>query len=133
KSAHPMVPLSPASDPTKAENFKTGINNSGLNIDSQGNVWITNRFGSGLLGMMHMIDAGVRLKLEGVEAASDYLTKTMSEQKGGAHGGSVTLLRPDGSPYPGSPFKGGGLPGPWAVGVDGTDNVWHSNVAGPGG
>ena len=28
----------PATDPTKVENFKTGINNSGLNIDSQGNV-----------------------------------------------------------------------------------------------
>ena len=36
----------PASDPSKVENFKTGINNSGLGIDSQGNVWITNRFGS---------------------------------------------------------------------------------------
>jgi hypothetical protein len=28
----------PAADPSKAENFKTGINNSGLGIDSQGNV-----------------------------------------------------------------------------------------------
>jgi hypothetical protein len=27
----------PAADPSKAENFKTGIINSGLNIDSQGN------------------------------------------------------------------------------------------------
>ena len=74
----------PAADPSKAENFKTGINNSGLAIDSQGNVWVTNRFGNGLLGMAHLIDMGVRLKLEGVTAASDYLTKTMSEQKGGA-------------------------------------------------
>src|SRR5262249_785322 len=35
----------PASDPAKAEKFKTGINNSGLNIDSQGNVsnaWVSN-------------------------------------------------------------------------------------------
>jgi hypothetical protein len=115
--------------PTKAENFDTGINNSGLNIDGLGNVWITNRFGTGLLGMMHLVDMGVRAKLEGVAKASDYLTKTMSEQKGGA--GSVTLLRPDGSPYPGSPFKGGGLPGPWAVVVDGNDNVWISNFNGP--
>src|SRR5499426_1631673 len=130
-SGLPHVTRFPASDPTKAENFETGINNSGLNIDSQGNVWITNRFGTGLLGMAHMIDTGIRLKLEGVAAASDYLTKTMSEQKGGPHGGSVTLLRPDGSPYPGSPFKGGGLPGPWAVVVDGNDNVWISNFAGP--
>src|SRR5262245_39477385 len=84
-SGTPHVTRFPASDPTKAENFKTGINNSGLNIDSQGNVWITNRFGTGLLGMAHLIDMGVRLKLEGVAAASDYLTKKMSEHKGCAH------------------------------------------------
>jgi DNA-binding beta-propeller fold protein YncE len=121
----------PASDPSKVENFKTGINNSGLGIDSQGNVWVTNRFGTGLLGMAHLIDMGVRLKLEGVAAASDYLTTIMSKQKGGAFGGSVTVLRPDGSQFPGSPFKSGGLPGPWAVAVDGNDNIWISNFAMP--
>jgi hypothetical protein len=121
----------PASDPSKAENFSTGINNSGLAIDSGGNVWVTNRFGTGLLGMAHLIDMGIHLKLDGVASASDYLTKTMSEQKGGRFGGSVTLLKPDGTPFPGSPFKGGGLPGPWAVAVDGNDNVWISNFAMP--
>jgi len=122
----------PAADPSKAEKFKTGgFNGSGMAIDSLGNVWVTNRFGSGLLGMFHLVDMGVRLKLEGVTAASDYLTKTMSEQKGGKNGGSVSLLRPDGTPYPGSPFKGGGIPGPWAVVVDGNDNVWISNFAAP--
>ena len=117
----------PASDPSKAENFSTGINNSGLAIDSGGNVWVTNRFGTGLLGMAHLMDMGIHLKLEGVASASDYLTKTMSEQKGGRFGGSVTLLRPDGSQFPGSPFKSDGLPGPWAAAVDGNDNVWVSN------
>jgi hypothetical protein len=117
----------PASDPTKAVRFDVRWNNSGLNIDSRGNVWVTNRFGSGLLGMEHMVDMAVRLKTSGVLSASDYLTKTMSEQKGGS--GSVTLLRPDGSEFPGSPFRGGGLPGPWAVAVDGNDNVWISNFA----
>ncbi len=121
----------PASDPTKVENFKTGINNSGLAIDSRGDVWVTNRFGTGLLGMAHLVDMGIRLKLEGVAPASDYLTSTMSKQRGGSHGGSVTLLRPDGTPFPGSPFKGGGLPGPWAAAVDGNDNVWISNFAMP--
>ena len=79
----PHVTRFPASDPSKAENFDTGINNSGLNIDSQGNVWITNRFGTGVLGMAHMVDMTVRFKAEGVEKASDYLTKTMSQQQGG--------------------------------------------------
>ncbi len=121
----------PASDPSKAENFSTGINNSGLAIDSGGNVWVTNRFGTGLLGMAHLIEMGVHLKLKGVASASDYLTKTMSEQKGGRFGGSVTLLRPDGSQFPGSPFKSDGLPGPWAAAVDGNDNVWVSNFNTP--
>ena len=47
------------------------------------------------------------------------------------HSGSVTLLRPDGTHFPGSPFTGGGLPGPWAAVVDGNDNVWISNFAIP--
>ncbi len=129
-SGLPHVTRFPASDPTKAEKFTTGINNSGMNIDSQGNVWVTNRFGTGVLGMAHLVDMGVRLKEDGVAAASDYLTKTMSQQQGGTiDGGTVTLLRPDGTPYPGSPFKSGGLPGPWAVVVDGNDNVWISNFA----
>ena len=119
----------PAAEPTKAVKFDVRSNNSGLNIDSQGNVWVTNRFGPGLLGMAHMIDMAVHLKTGGVLSASDYLTKTMSEQKGGS--GSVTVLRPDGTQLPGSPFKGGGLPGPWAVVVDGNDNVWVSNFAMP--
>jgi hypothetical protein len=121
----------PATDPSKVENFKTGINNSGLAIDSRGDVWVTNRFGTGLLGMAHLVDMGIRLKLKGVAPASDYLTSTMSKQRGGSHGGSVTLLRPDGTQFPGSPFKGGGLPGPWAAAVDGNDNVWISNFAMP--
>src|SRR5215475_8657124 len=90
-SGLPYVVRFPASDPSKAEKFDTGINNSGLNIDSLGNVWITNRFGTGLLGMAHLVDMAVRMKADGVERASDYLTKTMSEQKGGTrNGGSVT-------------------------------------------
>jgi hypothetical protein len=121
----------PASDPSKAEKFKTGFNNSGIAIDSKGNVWVTERFGSGLVGMAHLVDFDARVKLEGVTKASDYLTKTMSTQRGGRHGGSVTLLRPDGTPYPGSPFIGGGLPGPWAAAVDGNDNVWISNFVSP--
>ncbi len=100
-----------AANPTKVQNFKTGISNSGLAIDNEGNVWITNRFGTGFEGIAHLLGVAVRLKLQGVAKASDYLTTTMSHQQGGPHGGSVTLLRPDGTPYPGSPFKSGGLPG----------------------
>jgi hypothetical protein len=53
----------------------------------------------------------------------------VSEQTGGREGGSVSLLRPDGSEFPGSPFIGGGLPGPWTATIDGDDNVWIPNFA----
>jgi hypothetical protein len=122
----------PAADPSKAENFYVGASPSGLNIDSQGNVWVTTRFGNGVLGKLHLADLDVHGKFEGLVPAMDYMTTTMSTQQGGTdHSGSVTLLRPDGTPYPGSPFTGSGLPGPWAVVVDGNDNVWISNFAMP--
>ena len=70
-NANNKVTRFPAADPSKAENFETAINDGGLNIDSQGNVWVTNRFGTGLLGMMHLVDMVVRLKLEGVTSAAD--------------------------------------------------------------
>ena len=124
-----LVTRFPAADPSKVETFKIGISNSGLAIDSQGNVWVTNRFGAGLLGMAHLIDMGLRLKFEGITSAMDYMAEVMSKQTGGS--GSVTLLRADGTAFPGSPFKGGGLPGPWAAAVDGNDNVWISNFARP--
>ncbi len=130
-SGHPYVIRFPAAEPTRVVTFDVGYNSSGLGIDSRGNVWLTDRFGAGLLGMYHLVDMGIRLRLGGVDAASDYLTRTMSRQQGGRFGGSVALLRPDGTPYPGSPFTGGGLPGPWAVAVDGNDNIWISNFAAP--
>ena len=59
------------------------------------------------------------------------LTRGHAKQEGGHYSGSVTLLKPDGTPFPGSPFTGGGLPGPWAATIDGNDNVWISNFAMP--
>ena len=74
----------------------------------------------------------MRLKLEGVASASDYLTKTMSEQKGGTPTAAASrCCARTARNIPGSPFKGGGLPGPWAAAVDGNDNVWISNFAMP--
>jgi hypothetical protein len=122
----------PAADPSKAENFYAGASPAGLNVDSQGNVWIPTRFGNGLTGKLHLADMDARAKFGGVVPSMDYMTSTMSTQQGGTdHSGSVTLLRPDGTQYPGSPFTGGGLPGPWAVVLDGNDNAWISNFAMP--
>jgi hypothetical protein len=119
----------PASDPSKAEKFGTGWSGSGLGIDSQGNVWVTNRLGNSLRGAAVVADAVATLKLGG--NGDEKLTRAMSKQRGGREGGSMSLLRPDGSQYPGSPFTAGGLPGPWAATIDGSDNVWISNFAMP--
>ena len=119
----------PAADPKRVEKFKTGYSGSGLGIDSQGNVWVTNRLGNSDRGMFDIVKDIAVLKTGG--NADESLTRQMLKQKGGPDGGSVTLLRPDGTEFPGSPFTGGGLPGPWAVVVDGNDNVWISNFAMP--
>src|SRR5262249_48835555 len=56
------------------------------------------------------------------------LTTVMSKQNSGYwEGGSISVLRPDGSQHSFSPISGNGLAGPWAVAVDGNDNVWISN------
>jgi hypothetical protein len=121
----------PASDPSKVEKFKAGYSGSGLGIDSQGNVWVTNRFGSGVHGLERMAKLGIVMLFHGDTDRS--LTYTMFDQKGGPDGGSVTLFRPDGTEYPGSPFTGGSLPGPWAATIAGDDTVWISNFAGAAG
>jgi hypothetical protein len=72
-----------AADPSKAENFYVGASLSGLNIDSQGSVWATTRFGNGLLGKAHLAELDLHGKFEGVVAAADYMTRTMSKQHGG--------------------------------------------------
>jgi hypothetical protein len=114
-----------AADPSKVETFKAGYSGSGLNIDSQGNVWVTNRLGSAERGRVAFEKFQ---KIMSTSYDDEFLVRTMYQQRG-ADGGSITLLRPDGTQYSGSPFTGGGLPGPWAAVVDGNDNVWISNFA----
>ena len=116
----------PASDPSKAEKFGTGWSPGGMAVDSQGNVWVTNHLGNGARAAFDLVKDILVLKTGG--NADEALTMQMFRQTG-TDGGSVTLLRPDGSQFPGSPFTGGGLPAPFAVVVDGNDNVWVSNLA----
>ena len=84
-----------ASDPSKVEKFKTGYSGSGLGIDSRGNVWVTNRLGSSDRGMFDIVEDIAVLKMG--DNADRALVLQMSKQKGGPDGGSVTLLRPDGT------------------------------------
>ena len=115
----------PASDPSKAEKFKTGWSGSGLGIDSQGNVWVTNRLGNSATGALTMGEM-LAAYATGLDF-EEVMVKGMSKHRKG----SVALLKPDGTPFPGSPFASKGLPGPWAAAVDGNDNVWISNFVSP--
>ena len=116
----------PASDPSKAEKFGTGWSPGGLGHRQPGQCLGDQPSGQRGAAAFDLIDDILVLKTGG--NADEALTMEMYQQTGG-DGGSVTLLRPDGTQFPGSPFTGGGLPGPFAAVVDGNDNVWVSNLA----
>ena len=117
----------PASDPTKVEKFKTGYSGSGLGIDSQGNVWVTNRFGNSMRGWPASWRIGRRPEDRRQRRRDAGAHHVQAERRPGRR--QRHSAAPDGSQYPGSPFTGGGLPGPWAATIDGNDNVWISNFA----
>jgi len=100
----------PASDPSKVEVFPTGGHSGkGMAIDSQGNAWIANTLGSGL--DLRVKAKLLELKLTGQmsqfhRVVFDYLNANPSL-------GSISMLRPDGTPAPGSPFHAGGSWGSW--------------------
>ena len=120
----------PAADPSRVEVFKTGGGSGkGMAIDSKGNVWIANTVGSGLTlkTKLHLLE----LKMTGgtATAIDQVALKDLLSHPGL---GSVSMLRPDGTPAPGSPFNPGSIWGAWTASIDGNDHVWVSNFA-PGG
>ena len=123
----------PGGDVTKPETFRTGFSSSGLAVDSLGNVWITNKLGSSEFARLKMLEMAVagKVNYDGDRDASSRITRVlvaaMVEQKPGWEGGSLTVLHPDGSEAAFSPVYGKGIYGPWAVSVDGNDNIWVSN------
>jgi len=122
-------------DPTQAETFKTGFSGSGIAVDSLGNVWVTNKLGNSERGRLKMLEMAVagKVNYDGEPDATSRLTRVMVEamytQKPGWEGGSLTVLGPDGSEATFSPVYGKGITGPWAVSVDGNDNIWISNFS----
>jgi hypothetical protein len=123
----PWVTRFPASDPSQAETFKAGYAGGGVAIDGQGNVWVANHLGNS-------DHAGDLLK-KAVEVAKSggnpdpEVVRAMVSMRAGPDGGSVSILRPDGSEAPGSPVFGHGLAVPWAIAVDGNDHIWVSNLS----
>lgn len=120
----------PASDPSKVEVLPTGgYSGKGMAIDSQGNAWITNTLGEGGLDLKVKLEL-LELKLTGRSAAFHSVLYNYLHSHRGL--GSISMLRPDGSPAPGSPFNGGGAWGSWGVVIDGDDQVWSSNFGSDG-
>jgi hypothetical protein len=117
-----------AADPmSKVEKFKVGYSVSGMGVDSQGNVWVTNRLGNSWRGAEVL--ARMLWTVHEHGNPDPIFTTAMSKQQPGYwEGGSVSVLRPDGSQYPFSPISGNGLAGPWAIAIDGNDNVWVNNL-----
>jgi hypothetical protein len=77
---------------------------------------VTNRFGHCVRALDRMAWLGIVTKLGGkLDRRLAYTPTPYSTKKGGLEGGSIALLRPDGTKYEGSPFTGGGLPGPLGV------------------
>jgi len=119
----------PASDPSKVEVLPTGGHSGkGMAIDSKGNAWIANTLGEGLSlwTKLHLL----WLKLdEKMDEADPVVLADLFSHPGL---GSISMLRPDGTPGPGSPFNGGGSTwGTWAIAIDGNDQVWASNFGAP--
>ena len=116
----------PAADPSRVEVLQAGgYSGKGMAIDSQGNAWIANTAGSGFtdLEKLHMLE----LKLTG---RFDEIDRVAFNALMKGRMGSISMLRPDGTPGAGSPYSGGGAFGSWAIAIDGNDQVWSSNFAG---
>jgi hypothetical protein len=111
------------------EFFKAGWSGSGMAVDSLGNVWIADRSGSSERGHARLLEAMVASKISHEEFARVIVGGWAGQKPGYESGGSVTVLRPDGSQASFSPVYGKGLAAPWAISVDGNDNVWVSNLA----
>jgi hypothetical protein len=97
---------------------------------------VTNKLGSSPKGALKFAELLGAFKFnfdndpDAGQRATKVLVPAMAEQTPGYEsGGSLTVLRPDGSEASFSPVSGKGIFGPWAASVDGNDNIWVSNFS----
>lgn len=125
----------PASDPGKAEQLTVGYSPHAIAIDSQGNAWVANTLGEpSVKEKLDLLRIKLRSELEsrlapasgGDETVEKFIALVRIIEQ--FPGGSVSMIRPDGTQAPGSPFNGAGsISGPWGITVDGNDHVWVAN------
>jgi streptogramin lyase len=120
-------------DPSKIENFKVGYSGSGLAVDSLGNVWVTNKLGSSERGHVKLLEVLAAGKIgtgDPIERMAHVLVPAITSQTPGYEsGGSISVFRSEGSQAAFSPISGKGIATPWAITVDGNDNIWITNFA----
>jgi hypothetical protein len=103
----------PASDPNKAELIKVGFGPRAIAIDSLGNAWVCNALGSpGVREKAQLVWDKLKAKVEslggskGKQNNQAQIFHELYEIALEYPGGDVSLLHPDGTPAPGSPFDG---------------------------
>lgn len=107
----------------------------GIAVDQAGSLWIPN-FGNGTVTVYRQGDPANFQVIRGGGLAKPFAVAI--DQQGNAwvtnnstssKAGSVTEIRPDGTPTPNSPIKGSGLRSPQGAAVDRAGNVWVSDLA----
>lgn len=122
-------------NPGKAEHLAVGYSPHAIAIDSQGNAWVANALGDpGIEEKVDLLRLKLRSEMQSEMPAADggdatvrkfiALVRIIEEFPGG----SVSMIRPDGTQPSGSPFDGeGSISGPWGITVDGNDHIWIAN------
>ncbi len=123
----------PADNPSQAEILKVHYSPKAIAIDSRGNAWVNNALGSpGIMEKLRLLWAELRAKLRPAGGNNQVETfHSLFNTLKAYPGGNVSLLQPDGSEAPGSPFDGAGsINGPWGIAIDGDDHIWVANAIG---
>jgi hypothetical protein len=125
----------PSTDPSKAELIKVDYSPHAIAIDSQGNAWVVNTIGDpATMEALHLlknkaaseIDSKMDSGSKGDQAIEDFIA--LVHVLNAYPNGSVSMIRPDGTQGPGSPFNGEhSIIGPWGITIDGNDHVWIAN------